>query len=151
MNTKIIVFLMTAVVGLVLNTQAQILRGEPDKEGEVEKVRSAVVIVNQGLDVSKEELTFQGTYQQNETDMAFRSQARERGLCDFAKHYRTNVIVEPYVKIKKKKGFFVVTVKGYKTTSQVTRTGNASFNPGSTGNPNQKKKIVPKDKQPTGK
>ena len=105
MNTKIIVFLMTAVVGLVLNTQAQILRGEPDKEGEVEKVRSAVVIVNQGLDVSKEELTFQGTYQQNETDMAFRSQARERGLCDFAKHYRTNVIVEPYVKIKKKKGF----------------------------------------------
>jgi len=85
-----------------------------DKKNPSEEVgltRKAVMITNAGT-VDKEQV-FEGKYLQNETDMAYRSQAKERAMCDFARKYHTSVIVEPYVTVKKKKGYFMVKVMGY--------------------------------------
>ncbi len=73
--------------------------------------RKAVMITNAGA-LDREQV-FEGKYLQNETDMAYRSQAKERAMCDFARKFHTSVIVEPYVTVKKQKGYFMVKVKGY--------------------------------------
>lgn len=102
------VLLTLFFMGIFSLCLAQEKKNVPEDEG---LTRKAVVIANNGLRLDKEQV-FEGKYLQNETDMAYRSQAKERAICDFGKKYGTTVIVEPYVTVKKKKGYFIVKVKG---------------------------------------
>ena len=79
----------------------------------VNKIREAVIVESKTLSVFTEEKVFETKYQQNETDMAYKSQAKERALIDACHQFKTVGLVEPYVKVKAKKGYFHVTVKGY--------------------------------------
>lgn len=74
--------------------------------------RKAIVIANKDVLLDNEQV-FEGKYLQNETNMAYRSQAKEKALVDFGRKYKTSIIVDPYVTVKKKKGYFMVKVVGY--------------------------------------
>lgn len=79
----------------------------------VNKIREAVIVESNTVSVSADEKVFETKYQQNETNMAYKSQAKERALTDACHQFKTVGLVDPYVKVKAKKGFFHVTVKGY--------------------------------------
>ena len=74
--------------------------------------RKAIVIANKDVLLDNEQV-FEGKYLQNETNMAYRSQAKEKALVDFGRKYKTSIIVDPFVTVKKKKGYFMVKVVGY--------------------------------------
>ncbi|MCR4738177.1 MAG: hypothetical protein K5846_08480 [Bacteroidales bacterium] len=68
--------------------------------------------MNKDARLDKEQV-FEGKYLQNETNMAYRNQAKEKALFDFARKYKTFIIVDPFIMVKKKKGYFMVKVVGY--------------------------------------
>ena len=102
----LLVSLLMAVFSLCLAQEKKVV---PEEEG---LTRKAIVIANQNVRLDKEQV-FEGKYLQNETDMAYRNQAKEKALVDFSHKYKTSIIVDPFVTVKKKKGYFIVTVKGF--------------------------------------
>ena len=132
-------------VGLLSSCFAQ---EKKDVTEEVSLTRKAIVIMNKDVRLDKEQV-FEGKYLQNETDMAYRNQAKEKALFDFARKYKTSIIVDPFIIVKKKKGYFMVKVVGYPmkiSVPEMHKIGKEGFTIDRRAFP-QEKKAEPKNHQ----
>ena len=77
------------------------------------EVKKALIVMDKTISVPKEAVVYEAKYQIDDNAMSTKIQARDKAICELTKNNRCSVIVDPKIRISKKKGFFNVKISGY--------------------------------------